>query len=68
MVSLYCKFLKPWAAGIVCIFQNVCYMKFQILEHFSDYTIVGAVQKMRANTASPFRPSIASWNHRDILD
>jgi hypothetical protein len=35
-------------------------MKFQNLEQFSDYNIVGAVQKMRANTASPFRSPIAS--------
>jgi len=43
-------------------------MKFQILQQFSDYNIVDAVQKMLANTASLFRPSITPWQQREILN
>ena len=50
--------LCTYCLHFVYIFQNVGYMKFQILEQFSDYKFVDAVQKTRANTASRFRPYI----------
>ena len=54
------SYWKPDQLELCAYFRMSATMKFQILEHFSNYNIVGTVQKIRANTASIFRPSVAS--------